>query len=294
MKEGARAILSSGGKRIRPGLALLSARLFSEPVGHPAITCAAAIEMIHTASLLHDDVIDNAVTRRGRAATHVAWNNKASVLLGDFLLARALRELTKSDSIDLFREVAEATSDMTCGQILELRHEANFAITLDEYISVVRNKTAALFSLACRCAALLHEASPAQSSALSGFGEKLGIAYQITDDCLDYWGSEEKLGKPVGTDLAEKKLTLPFIYMYGEARENERARIREIVQRERIPPADFDIILSHMETYGARKAALALADEYFAGAEDHLSVLPDSEARAALGDLVHYLRDRER
>jgi octaprenyl-diphosphate synthase len=290
LKAPAEMMFRSGGKRLRPALVLLSSRLFgAQP--ESAISIAAAVEMVHGASLIHDDVIDSTDVRRGTPTLNSLTGNRFAVLLGDFLLCQALLAVAELDRVRLLQVVSSAVAEMTAGQILELRHQGNLATTTDEYLRIIDGKTSALMDAGCQLGALLTEASPEQVAAVGRFGRNLGSAFQITDDVLDYWGDPESLGKPTGSDLRERKFTLPFLDAYHQSRAEEQAEIRSLVQSNSEPI--LARVLAWMDSYQARERSLEQASKFAHMARADLEQVPAGETREQLSDLLDYVTARE-
>lgn len=215
-------LINSGGKRLRPLLMLGSSRLCGYQ-GRRAIKIAAAIEFIHSATLLHDDVVDESDLRRGQKTANVVWGNQASVLVGDFLFSRAFQLMEEDGSLDCIRVLTKASATLSEGEVMQLALKSNLEATKEDYLKVILAKTAELFSAACELGAMLAELAPDKREAMRLFGENLGIAFQLTDDALDYSSSQSKLGKNVGDDFREGKITLPVILAYSQGDQAERA-----------------------------------------------------------------------
>lgn len=286
-------IFRSGGKRLRPALVLLSSRIFG-PQPQEALSIAGAVEMVHGASLLHDDVIDETQVRRGRATMNSMRGNRYTVLLGDFLLTQALEAVCRVGQVRLVQVVSEAVAEMTLGQIQELEHQGRPETGIQAYLEIVNGKTASLMAAACALGALLGRASEGDVQALGRYGRNLGLAFQMVDDILDYWGDPEVLGKPVGSDLAEEKYTLPFLLAYQAAGPAERAILagpaRPSGATER---TDFPEILALMDSLGAREASLARARQHASQALEDLRELPGAQARDLLAELPHFILSRD-
>ena len=221
-------ILKSGGKRFRPSILLFSAKLCNYH-GHRHIPLASIIEFIHTATLLHDDVIDNADLRRGNESANSVWGNGASVLIGDFLFSKSFNLMVKDKDLKVLQVVANTTTNMAEGEVLQLMKGEDIDTTEEEYISVVEKKTASLISAACRIGAILGKSSPEKEHALAGFGTDLGIAFQLMDDCLDYTSEDANWGKTVGNDLKEGKVTLPLLHTLKHCSDEERKQISKVI-----------------------------------------------------------------
>lgn len=294
ISRASRTILQSGGKRLRPALVLLTARAFGG-VNARAVKVASALEMVHAASLLHDDVVDNTQTRRGRATLGAWWSNKIAIMLGDYMYAKSLLDMCGDENRYLVTIVSEATGRMCLGQIRELEEQNNFDVTLEDYLFIIREKTAALMAASSRLGAIVADASRESIDAMAEYGMQLGMAFQIVDDVLDYWGDEGLLGKPVGSDLGERKFTLPFIYTLQRLPADERAVLRALVEegRNRLSRRTVRRARAMMDGVGAREHAMAVASEYAARARAALAVArPHQEGAEALELLVDFVLDR--
>lgn len=292
ISEASRSILRNGGKRLRPALVLLTARAFSG-VSKRAITVAGALEMVHGASLLHDDVIDNSQKRRGRATIGAWWSNKLSVMLGDYLYTRSLLEMCGDENRILVTLLSEATGRMVLGQLREMEEQNNFDITVDDYLFVIREKTAVLMSAAARMGAIVGSACNQSIEAMADFGMQLGMAFQIVDDVLDFWGNEEQLGKPVGSDLRERKFTLPFIYTL-QTMDGGAKTIRMILDdaKGKLTRGSVRKIMSIMDAAGARHHAMQIAQEYGRQAREALLAARPWHGAEELHMLVDYVLGR--
>ncbi len=291
LKAPAEMMFRSGGKRLRPALVLLSSRLFG-PQPESAISIAAAVEMVHGASLIHDDVIDSTDVRRGTPTLNSVTGNRFAVLLGDFLLCQALLAVAELDRVRLLQVVASAVAEMTAGQILELRHQGNVASSTDEYLRIIDGKTSALMAAGCQLGALLTQATPAQVEAIGRFGRNLGNAFQITDDVLDYWGDPDSLGKPTGSDLRERKFTLPFLDAYHQSSAEEQTEIRTLISSS-LDQTAFNRVLAWMDSHSARQRSLAQAAQFAMLARNELELLPPGDTREQLSELLDYVTARE-
>ncbi|MDH3998946.1 MAG: polyprenyl synthetase family protein [Desulfuromonadales bacterium] len=284
-------ILDSGGKRVRPMLLLLSARLAGYQ-GDDHIGLASVVEFIHTATLLHDDVVDSAVLRRGQDTANTVWGNEASVLVGDFLFAKAFSIMVGAGNLDILKTLSDATTRMAEGEALQLVSTCELDIDEARYIEVVQNKTAVLISAACRCGAILGKCSAEQEAALATFGMELGIAFQFMDDALDYVADQAKFGKVCGQDLLEGKVTLPLIHTLNCCSAQERAKVEQIVNQDQLPAQDLAYVVDLIQRYDGivftRERALVLIDR----AKSALSAFDDCEAKEALFRLAGYVISR--
>jgi octaprenyl-diphosphate synthase len=284
-------IIRSGGKRVRPILVILTSRLCGyEGEGH--IPYAAIIEFIHTSTLLHDDVVDNAPTRRGSLSANALWGNEASVLVGDFLFSKSFDLMVEGQNLDLLRVVSQTTTALAEGEILELVHTSDADTTEDQYFDVITNKTAVLFSAACEMGAILGASGAADRENLRRFGHHLGLAFQLIDDVLDYTSRDDVLGKHVGTDLEEGKVTLPLIHALRSATHNERTRIASLLQKPKVSARDFAGTKKIIERYGGLEYTLASAKNHTARAMERLEAFTPSPYREALMTLTSYIVER--
>ena len=293
VSQTSRTILRSGGKRLRPALVLLTARAFGG-VNARAIKVAGALEMVHAASLLHDDVIDNTQTRRGRATLGAWWSNKIAVMLGDYLYARSLLDMCGDENRYLVTIVSEATGRMVLGQIREIEEQNNFEVSLDDYLFVIREKTAALMAAASRMGAIVSGAGKESIEAMAEYGLHLGMAFQIIDDVLDFWGDEAQLGKPVGSDLSEGKFTLPFIHALAKVSPADRQTLVGLVEegRGRLSRRSMRRVLSIMGTTGSQEHALSVAGDYLRRAREALVAARPAQGTAELEALLDYVVGR--
>jgi octaprenyl-diphosphate synthase len=281
-------LIEAGGKRLRPLLTLASARLCGyEGTAHHAL--AAAVEFIHTATLLHDDVVDESRQRRGRPTANLLWDNKSSVLVGDFLFARAFQLMVTSGSLRVLAILSNASATITEGEVLQLTAAQNLATTEDTYIKVVRGKTAALFSAAAEVGGVIAAVPDAQVRALHDYGDALGICFQIVDDYLDYAGLAEKMGKNTGDDFRERKLTLPVIRALAAATGEERAFWDRVIAQGRQEPGDLEHALKLLSRHGALESTRATALHWSARARAALDHLPEHPLRDMLADLSDYV-----
>jgi octaprenyl-diphosphate synthase len=278
--------LTGQGKQLRPALVGLSAGA-TGGVNDAHISVAAIIEMVHLATLVHDDVMDEATVRRGRPTMSANWGNELSVLLGDCLFAHALELAASFPTPDICRAVASATNTVCAGEILQTQQRCNFSISRADYYKVLGMKTGELFALSCDLGAYLNHAPEARRKALHDYGLALGTAYQIYDDCLDLFGTEESTGKSLGTDLAQGKLTLPLLIVLEQAEDSARAKLRSMIQDWR--PLYFPQVLTLLKRFSALKESQGVIRQYVATARRALEPLPDSPSRLALLRLSEFL-----
>ncbi len=278
-------LINAGGKRIRPMLTLAAARLFDYEGDHH-VKLAAAVELIHGATLLHDDVVDASALRRGAKTANIIWGNKESVLVGDFIFSRAFELMVAAKDFRVLQVLSRASGIIAEGEVLQLTTQKNIAATIDMYLSVVEAKTAALFAAATQSGALIAGCTTAEENALRGYGRNLGIAYQLIDDALDYDGFESDLGKTIGDDFREGKMTLPLVYAVARAPENEKPFWRRVISDGRQEDGDLEKACALMERDDALVDTVACAKRYAAHALNDLSKAPENEFSAALAELV--------
>jgi octaprenyl-diphosphate synthase len=284
-------IMNSGGKRIRPQLTIISARMGGY-TGLDALKLSAAIEAIHTATLLHDDVVDKADTRRGRPSANMLWSNEMCVLGGDFILAKAFSILTSLNNLRILRIVSETTEKISEGELFQMMNIENMDVTEEDYLQIIADKTAILMEAACRGGAILGGLDDEKAEALAGFGFNLGIAFQMTDDVIDYRSDKETMGKTPGKDLEEGKLTLPLISALKKADQTERARVAEIMRAGRLAEGDLEWIRKFLDRRGGIHETLEKSRGYLLKARDHLTVFEDSEEKRALLKLADRILHR--
>jgi len=288
----AQHLILAGGKRFRPALLLLAARLCGYR-GQDHITLAVVIEFIHGATLLHDDVIDNAEIRRGSASANTLWGNEASVLVGDFLYCRSLDIMVEVGNIRVLQTLARATTSLAEGETMELVKTADLSVTEEENIELIVNKTAVLIASSTRIGAILGEASPEIEERLAEYGLHAGIAFQLVDDCLDYVGEREILGKATASDLSEGKITLPIIHTLRHCSAKERQTIQDVVTRKTLPEGEpWRKVLTLVEKYGGISYTLSKAQQHVDEAKRNLESAPDSDARRLLLELADYVTKR--
>lgn len=286
-------ILGSGGKRFRPLLLLLSARLCGYRDHHTEYVLGSVVEYLHTASLLHDDVVDEAKIRRGQSSANSLWGNQASILVGDYLYSKALYHAVRLENQRVMNVLSETTTTMSEGEVLQLMHIQNADITEADYFRLVECKTGVLIAAACRLGAIIGKAPLSQEDALTAYGKKLGLAFQITDDTLDYAADQQQLGKVLGKDLAEGKVTLPLINLISKTDPEERENLRSILQADAVDDHDLTYTLELMEKYGSISEALDRAQTLSNEAKAALTLFPDSAPRRSLMALADYVVQRE-
>lgn len=288
----ARYIIAAGGKRLRPAMTLLTARMCGYENGKRHIGLAAAVEFIHTATLLHDDVVDESALRRGRATANDVWNNKSSVLVGDFLLSRAFQLMVADGSLEALNTLADASAVIAQGEVLQMLAAHDPETTEARYFEVITAKTATLFSAACQIGAHVAGATD-KVEPLRRFGMELGIAFQLVDDALDYSAEEELLGKTIGDDFREGKITYPLILAYQYGTPEERTFWQRVVQEEtEQQESDLVTALELMKKHEAIAKTVARARHYCQQAKEALDVFPASAEKDALLEVVDFCAER--
>ena len=284
-------VLSSGGKRVRPALLLLSARL-CDYAGTQAVPLASVIEFIHTATLLHDDVVDSATLRRGLASANTLWGNEASVLVGDFLFSKSFSLMVNVGSMDILRILSDATTVIAEGEVMQLLCTGEIDLTEQQYIDVIRSKTAILMSAACESGAVLGAVVTEQQRALAEYGMDLGIAFQLMDDILDYTATEEEFGKSIGHDLEEGKITLPLIETLRQCNDEEKSIIATVVEQDEMSLDDFRTVSGIVKQYGGITYTIEAARRHIERCKVHLGLFPASPVKDALCSLADYVVTR--
>jgi octaprenyl-diphosphate synthase len=280
-------LVEAGGKRVRPMMTLAAARMCGYD-GPYHIHLAATVEFIHTATLLHDDVVDESDQRRGRPTANLLWDNQSSVLVGDYLFSRSFQLMVETGSLRVLDILANASATIAEGEVLQLTAAADLATTEEIYFKVVRGKTAALFSAAMEVGGVIAGADDVKVQALFDYGDALGIAFQIVDDLLDYGGTDV-IGKNTGDDFRERKLTLPVIRAIAAADADERAFWDRTIGRGRQDDGDFDRAMAILTKHGSLHATRDTALEWAARAKGALAPLPDHDLKTMLSDLADYV-----
>ncbi len=286
-------LIEAGGKRLRPMLTLAAARLCGY-AGPFHVHLAATVEFIHTATLLHDDVVDESTQRRGRPTANLLWDNKSSVLVGDYLFARSFQLMTETGNMRVLGILANASATIAEGEVLQLTAAQDLATDEGIYLQVVRGKTAALFSAATEVGGVIAAADEAQVRALFDYGDALGIAFQIADDLLDYGGTSAVIGKNTGDDFRERKLTLPVIKAVAKADAVERAFWTRVIEKGQQGDGDLEQAIVLMQRHGAMEAARTDALMWSDKARAALQRLPDHPLRDVLGELAEFVVSRIR
>jgi octaprenyl-diphosphate synthase len=290
-----RYIQTSGGKRVRPALLLMAARMaeFSGD-GDRAVLYASVVEFIHTATLVHDDIIDESDLRRGRMAVHSRWGNDITVLLGDYLYIKSMALALTQDSLEIIRLLCDVTLRMIEGELFQLTKTGDVDISEEEHFEIIRRKTAHLFGGCAQIGGMLGGVSREAEQALWEYGFNLGVAFQLVDDLLDYTADEQALGKPIASDLREGKVTLPIIYLLERAGPDARAIVEGIVRDREVTREQWGDLRRMLHDSQAVSSALRQAEHYASLAQQHLSFFPPSLERDALMSLPEYVIARDR
>ena len=285
--EVANHLISSGGKRLRPMLTLATAALCGYR-GDGQVKLAASVEFMHTATLLHDDVVDKSEMRRGKLAARMVWGNEASVLVGDFLLGQAFKMMVEVGSLRALEILSAAAAVIAEGEVMQLAAAKNLDTTEDAYLAVIRAKTAELFAAACEVGPVLARRPKAEEAACRSFGMNLGIAFQLVDDALDYGGTGAKLGKNVGDDFREGKITLPIILAFRRGSEDERRFWRRALEKGEVTDRDLEEAVGLVARYNCLEDTIERARHYGAIAQDALALFPDGDGKRALLEAVEF------
>lgn len=299
-------LISSGGKRIRPILLILASKMCSDKVAENLSqnvaarhhNLAAAVELIHSATLLHDDVVDASEIRRGKKTANAIWDNKPSILVGDYIFSIAFQLMVRDGNLRVLELLAKTSSIMADGEVMQLENSSNIDITEEKYLEIIFGKTAVLFSAATQCGALVNNRSEAEISALRDFGKNLGIIFQIIDDILDYKAQEKDLGKDIGNDFFEGKVTLPIIFAYKKADDSDKKLIKNLLE-ENLMTAQKDqnkylAICDLINKYKGFEDSFALAEKYKNFAIKNLEIFSDSIYKENLLDILLYSFSRKK
>ena len=280
-------LINSGGKRIRPMLTVAVARMCGYSGLHH-LKLAMSVEFMHTATLLHDDVVDESDMRRGKEAARIIWGNQASVLVGDYLLGQAFKMMVETGSLDCLRILSDAACTIAEGEVLQLSVSQDTATTEDSYLKVVGAKTAALFQAAAKVGGVIAGKPRREQDALESYGRNLGIAFQLVDDALDYSGKQAELGKAIGDDFRERKITLPVVLAYRRGAEKERDFWKRVMEQGKQVEGDLAHATKLMERHNALSDTLERARHYGAMSCDALAIFPDGEWKDALTEAVAF------
>ena len=289
-------IVESGGKRIRPILLILSAKMCGTNSGNTHHNLAACIELIHTATLLHDDVIDNSQVRRGKKTANAIWDNKANILVGDYIFSIAFQLMVKSNDLRILDLLSKTSSIIADGEIMQLQNSNNIFLSEEKYLEIIYSKTAILFSASCEVGALMNNCKEQEITALRDFGKNLGLIFQIIDDILDYSSSENMLGKDIGNDFFEGKVTIPIIYTYQMASQQEKLFIEEVFSKNFLNnnknQNEFAKILDLINKYKAFEIAKDLSCKFKNTSIKSLDIFPQSKYKEMLISILNHSIER--
>ena len=284
--------LSSGGKRLRALLTLGSAKLTGYIENKRDINLAACVELIHSATLLHDDVIDESELRRGKKTTNSIWGNQSSILVGDYLLSRCFEMMVEDGDLEILKLLSSTSAKIAQGEVLQLQHKGEADLLEETYIDIINLKTASLFSAATKTGACLSGSNQKEKKALESYGRNLGLAFQIADDALDYYAKEKLFGKEVGKDFFEGKVTLPLITVFQKGNEEEKNFLNEIMKKKNRTEEDFSETLALINKYKAVEATFKKAEYFVNVSFDALSIFPDTEDKRILQNLTSFSLNR--
>lgn len=284
-------LINAGGKRLRPLLTLAASDLCNYS-GASRIKLAAAIEFIHTATLLHDDVVDESFQRRGKPTANILWDNQSSVLVGDYLFSKSFQLMVETDSLKVLSILADASSTISEGEILQLSAVRNIKTDESAYFKIIEGKTAALFAAATEVGAVISNAEDKEADALANFGKALGISFQITDDLLDYMGSEEVLGKNIGDDFKEGKVTLPLIKAISKSSKEEKRFWEEVINKGMQKSSDLEHALLLMRQHNVFDETRSEAIKWSKKARNYLDIFPESKTKVILQELTYFVVER--
>ena len=286
-------LLGSGGKRLRPSVLLLASGSCGLLKGNERIKAAAALELIHTATLLHDDVVDDAEVRRGKTSSNIVWDNKPSVLVGDFMLAKALGLIQECGNLELIKAVTDASAKLAEGQVLEVMSGKNMIeITEKICFAIMEFKTASLIESCGKIGGILACSDNGNVTALSDYGLNIGLAFQLIDDALDYSSTEDVFGKPVGQDILEGKMTLPLFYSIEKATKDEKTELKEILDKEDLEDEEVNMLRDLVEKYNGVEITKDVARKYVDFAKDSIGDIPSNQYKDSLSTLADFVVDR--
>ena len=284
--------LRSGGKRLRALLTLESAKLTGYREDNRDINLAACVELIHSATLLHDDVIDESELRRGVKTTNSVWGNQSSILVGDYLLSRCFEMMVEDGDLEVLKLLSSTSSKIAQGEVLQLQHKGEADLLEETYIDIINLKTASLFSAATKTGACLSKSNEKEKKALESYGRNLGLAFQIADDALDFYAKEKLFGKEIGKDFFEGKVTLPMIIIFQKGNEEEKKFLNEIMKKEKRSEKDFNNTLYLINKYKAVEATFKKAEYFVNVSYDSLAIFPDNEDKKILQNLTSFSLNR--
>jgi geranylgeranyl pyrophosphate synthase len=289
--------MGAGGKRLRPALTLLCAQLCGDEAQNPSrrtVLCAAAVELMHTTALIHDDVVDSAAVRRGKPAANLIWGNEASVLVGDYLFAQVFVTVAQPEFVDLLPAMAQATSQLCAGELLETQTRGLLTMPEQQYLDIIALKTAALTECACRLGALAVGADPEHAERLARFGREIGMAFQIVDDVFDVVATQGRVGKPVGNDIREGDITLPMLRAMQVCSDADKATLRDIIGKDPISDEEVATALEILRRSDAVEYSMHKATEFIRSARAQLDEFEDGAARTMLCDIADYTVSRDK
>ena len=284
--------LNSGGKRLRALLTLETAKLTGYREESRDINLAACVELIHSATLLHDDVIDESNLRRGVKTTNSIWGNQSSILVGDYLLSRCFEMMVEDGDLEVLKLLSSTSAKIAQGEVLQLQHKGEADLLEETYIEIINLKTASLFSAAAKTGACLSGSSEKEKKALESYGRNLGLAFQIADDALDYYAKEKFFGKEIGKDFYEGKVTLPLITIFQKGNDEEKSFLTEIMRKEKRSEDDFSETLALIYKYKAVEATFKKAEYFVNVSYDSLAIFPDSKDKKILQNLTSFSLNR--
>ena len=284
--------LKSGGKRIRPLLTLASARLCGYKEGNRDINLAACIELIHNATLLHDDVIDNSELRRGIKTSNIIWGNQSSILVGDYLFSRCFEMMVEDGSSEILKLLSSTSSKIAQGEVLQLEYKGEIDILEETYFNIINSKTAALFAATTRVGACITNKNKKEKNALESYGRNLGLAFQIADDALDYYSTKTIFGKEIGKDFFEGKVTLPIIFLCQKANTKEKLYLEKIFKKNNRSKLEFDEVQNLIKKYNSINSCFKCAEHFINISYNALNIFNSSEEKIILQNLTSYSLER--
>jgi len=284
--------LKTGGKRLRALLTLISSKMCGYKKGVRDINLAACVELIHSATLLHDDVIDNSLIRRGKKTSNLIWGNKSSILTGDYLLSRCFEMMVEDGNLEVLKLLASASTKIAQGEILQLQHKNEIDLLEETYFKIISSKTAVLFSAATKVGAILSEKSPKEKEALESYGKNLGLTFQMADDTLDYNSELKLFGKKIGNDFYEGKITLPIILLFQHANEEEKKNLKNIFKKNERSENDLNFTLDLISKYKIISKCYNRAEHFINLASNSLSIFKDSKEKKVLENLTTFSLER--
>ena len=284
--------LSSGGKRLRALLTLGSAKLTGFTEQGRDINLAACVELIHSATLLHDDVIDESKLRRGSRTTNSIWGNQSSILVGDYLLSRCFEMMVEDGDLEVLKLLSSTSAKIAQGEVMQLQHKGEADLLEETYIDIINLKTASLFSAATKTGACLSKSNDKEKKALESYGKNLGLAFQIADDALDYYAKEKLFGKKIGKDFFEGKVTLPLISIFQKGNDKEKSFLTDLMNKEKRTEEDFNETLTLINKYNAVEATFKKAEYFVNVSYDALAIFPDTDDKRILQNLTSFSLNR--